>query len=370
MTQKANRVAGTIHPPKFIRKLGVRGKLMLISTFIITLLFAVLVVLSSNGITHATTDLELGALRQNVSGTAKMMPAYVLPDDITESLQTKDTTSDAYGFLAGAVVGTADVNPQVDDAFLNVYDPTTNQYTRVVLGCGQRTLKSLCHGDPEYYGLGETPPVSDSEKLAVQQFSQPPQDPDVFLSGVMTDAIGPYMIGYAPVRDDNGKMVAYVGVQMRAPELADVQSQIRDTAFKTFLIVYPLSLLVVFIFASALTRPLVHFINAARVVASGAPYDPALLAEEIPMLDERGEMARVFDRMAREVQSRETKLKQEVVQLKIEIDRSKQQQAVEEITESNFFNELQAKARALRDVEQPPAVDKGAAGASDKVASD
>jgi len=52
--------------------------------------------------------------------------------------------------------------------------------------------------------------------------------------------------------------------------------------------------------------------------------------------------------MALEVQARVSRLKQEVAQLRIEIDEVKQAKQVAEIVETDYFQELQRKARKLR----------------------
>ncbi len=64
--------------------------------------------------------------------------------------------------------------------------------------------------------------------------------------------------------------------------------------------------------------------------------------------DELGQLARVFQTMVREVISREAALKQRVRELKIEIDHVKRAKEVAQITESDYFQELQKKARTYR----------------------
>lgn len=64
--------------------------------------------------------------------------------------------------------------------------------------------------------------------------------------------------------------------------------------------------------------------------------------------DELGHLARVFRKMAGEVQRREESLKKKVAELKIEIDQARTVTQVEEITDSEYFRSLQAKARSLR----------------------
>jgi two-component system, cell cycle response regulator len=52
--------------------------------------------------------------------------------------------------------------------------------------------------------------------------------------------------------------------------------------------------------------------------------------------------------MAREVHAREQRLKQEVQQLRIEIDEARTARQVAEITETDYFQDLQRKADQLR----------------------
>ncbi len=64
--------------------------------------------------------------------------------------------------------------------------------------------------------------------------------------------------------------------------------------------------------------------------------------------DELGQLTRVFQKMARQVYDREQKLKEQVSLLRIEIDESKKQADVAEITDTDYFQDLQKKARTLR----------------------
>ena len=70
--------------------------------------------------------------------------------------------------------------------------------------------------------------------------------------------------------------------------------------------------------------------------------------EETVGTDEVSQLSSMFGSMASEVISREAALKQQVESLKIEVDLVKQQRAVSEITDSDFFKDLQSKARHLR----------------------
>jgi CRP-like cAMP-binding protein len=59
-----------------------------------------------------------------------------------------------------------------------------------------------------------------------------------------------------------------------------------------------------------------------------------------------------FFKMVKNVRRREEALKQQIQQLTIQIDEVKRQQAVQEITHSEFFENLQATAKEMRDKRQ------------------
>jgi CRP-like cAMP-binding protein len=59
-------------------------------------------------------------------------------------------------------------------------------------------------------------------------------------------------------------------------------------------------------------------------------------------------LAADFARMAAQVKEREEELRQEIAQLRIEIDETKRKRQVDEIVESDFFQDIQARARELR----------------------
>lgn len=64
--------------------------------------------------------------------------------------------------------------------------------------------------------------------------------------------------------------------------------------------------------------------------------------------DELGQLAQVFQEMARQVYRREQQLKQQVQQLRIEIDQERRAREVADITESEYFQQLLGKADELR----------------------
>jgi CRP-like cAMP-binding protein len=59
-------------------------------------------------------------------------------------------------------------------------------------------------------------------------------------------------------------------------------------------------------------------------------------------------LAAEFARMATQVRQREDDLRKEISELKIEIDQTKRQHQVDEITESDFFRDIKSRAREMR----------------------
>jgi GAF domain-containing protein len=92
----------------------------------------------------------------------------------------------------------------------------------------------------------------------------------------------------------------------------------------------------------------VHKVTAAAADVEAQSFDEESLRDVARRGDALGQLARVFQRMAREIQAREARLRQQVAELRIEIDQARRSQQVAEITESDFFLDLEAKARALR----------------------
>ena len=90
-----------------------------------------------------------------------------------------------------------------------------------------------------------------------------------------------------------------------------------------------------------------HVVDAAAAVETGT-FDAAALDGVSGRDDALGNLARVFQRMAREVHEREQRLKAQVQQLRIEIDEARAAQKVDEITDTDYFRDLQEKASALR----------------------
>ena len=131
-------------------------------------------------------------------------------------------------------------------------------------------------------------------------------------------------------------------------------------------VVIVLFVVVMLVLRYLVRRMVVHPVETIAAAAQGVSagnWSPnatevAALEQVAGRSDELGHTARVFQRMAQEVAARERQLKEQVRQLVIQIDEQKREHQVREITETDYFQDLQKKARTLRSnredsVEQP-----------------
>ncbi len=92
----------------------------------------------------------------------------------------------------------------------------------------------------------------------------------------------------------------------------------------------------------------VGLVTAAAAAIKANTFQPESLDEVARRPDELGQLALVFQEMARQVYAREQQLQRQVQQLRIEIDQARNASEVAEITESDFFQQLLSRADELR----------------------
>ncbi len=164
-----------------------------------------------------------------------------------------------------------------------------------------------------------------------------------------TDDWGSWVSGYTPVKNSQGEVVAGLGIDFRADYVFQVQKSIRDAVLFAFAITYTTLFVLVFLVSRTLTQPVIALTHVARCIGEGDYQQDlsSLIQDRFP--DEIEVLAQVFSIMVDKVRQREEKLKKEVAELRIEIDEVKRQKQVSEIVDTDFFQDLQAKARAMRE---------------------
>ena len=88
---------------------------------------------------------------------------------------------------------------------------------------------------------------------------------------------------------------------------------------------------------------------AAASVRDGLPVDQDAIGHVVRRGDDLGELARAFSRMIDEINQREAALRAQLAEIqRLDVDAASRSQAVTEITESEYFQQLRAKVTALR----------------------
>ncbi|MFN6565487.1 MAG: cache domain-containing protein [Nostoc sp. ChiSLP01] len=116
----------------------------------------------------------------------------------------------------------------------------------------------------------------------------------------------------------------------------------------SLLAVGAIAAIVALFLAQSIAKPIRVLTKAAKALVQEEDFDTQKLVEAGSTTDDIGQLVRVFLEMSQEVKAREQKLKQQVMELHIEIDEAKRASQVAEITETDYFQQLQKKARSLK----------------------
>jgi methyl-accepting chemotaxis protein len=173
-------------------------------------------------------------------------------------------------------------------------------------------------------------------------------DTSVNIDVAIEDQWGRWVSGFAPIRNSQGEVVAAVGVDMRETTVIALQTRIKNALLPALMLTYAVLFLSVWIIAYSISRPLRTLTLAAERVADGDYSENVIPHINTYVRDETSTLSDVFRQMVDKVAARERSLKKQVQELRIEIDRVKQTAQVSEIVETDFFQDLQAKAKNMR----------------------
>lgn len=177
---------------------------------------------------------------------------------------------------------------------------------------------------------------------------------DVVATGIAESDSG--SVARSPLRGRGEQVVAWastggaasaVVTQPRRAFLAPID-RLSNSITIALVVVGLLAVVIALLLARRLSRPIGALTRAARAVEDGGAPD----ADELDRIgrsgDDVGRLARVFSRMAQQVAARERKLKEQVRSLKVEIDQERRRKEVAEVTDSDFFRDLEGRAAEMR----------------------
>jgi HAMP domain-containing protein len=181
-----------------------------------------------------------------------------------------------------------------------------------------------------------------------------------FYLQIYQDEFGKWISGYTPIRNSQGEVVGGLGIDFRAEYVERIQQDlqvqivqnVRHDVHNGILVATGITaifvIIMVLLISGLLTRPIVALTRVAERIGEGDYEQDLSGLTPGRFSDETGKLADVFEIMVGKVHQREEKLKKQVAELQIVIDEHKRQEQVSEIVESDFFRELQDKARKMR----------------------
>src|SRR5688572_27715910 len=155
-----------------------------------------------------------------------------------------------------------------------------------------------------------------------------------------------HFVQVKPLQDGRGLDWLIVIVIPETDFTGPIYDSLRSTVVLGLVILLAASLLG-FLIARWIIQPIIAVTDAA-VAVEASQFALSSLTNVASRTDELGVLARVFQRMAEEVHAREQWLKRQLQQLRIEIDEVKRRKEVDGIVDSDFFRDLEKKARAMR----------------------
>jgi hypothetical protein len=151
----------------------------------------------------------------------------------------------------------------------------------------------------------------------------------------------------APITDAQGQVVGMTLVYLPTGRVRSAMTRQLLLAAVVAAFVLAVGLLTSIILGRRIAEPVARLTAAAAQIEDEV-FDPENLVDVAARTDEMGQLARVFQRMARQVYAREQQLKQQVQELRVEIDQVRRARQVAEITETEYFEQLRDKAQEIR----------------------
>ena len=163
------------------------------------------------------------------------------------------------------------------------------------------------------------------------------------------DPFGEWITTYMPITNKDGKIVGAIGVDISANYVQDVQNGIVRNGLIAFAASYLLIFILVYIMSGVVTRPLISLAHMAADIGEGKyEQDMGIHYQIGPYEDEIDTLTKTFEIMIDKVALREENLRARVQQLEIMVDKSKLDKQVQEIVDSDFFQDLRTKVQDMR----------------------
>lgn len=339
-------------PEKRALFISLRTKLIAVLAVLVLIAFAGLYI----WLDRFVTNLMMQNLRRDLMATAETAAAGIDGDAHTNLYQHGAIDDATYTQIADFLRSIKATNPKASGVYTYVQVPGETDRVHFVVSA------ALPPGSTAQ-------PVSQTDAMSDCQIppSSRPQIGDAYtwddglsptmLAGVKqagveselwSDQWGTWLSGYAPIHNSAGQAVGAVGVDMCAANVIQLQNNIRRNTLLVFGGSLLILIIVVGLVAAGVTRPVLELTGLADRIGMGEYNLDFSRLYSTRVQDEVDKLANVFELMVEKVYSREKSLRERVAQLEIMVDRSKLETQVQEIVDSDFFQDLQSKVRDMR----------------------
>lgn len=163
-----------------------------------------------------------------------------------------------------------------------------------------------------------------------------------------TDAYGSWISAYTPIRNSAGESVGGIGQDYSLKYVNEVRSQAVRQVLPVLVLSFIVLVGLVLLLSTGIVRPIKRLTAVAARISDGEYNLDLSSMTQVRLRDELYTLTNAVRVMASKIAQREQSLKQEVTRLKVEIDEVRRTEAVKQITESEEFNDLAAKAAEMR----------------------
>jgi C4-dicarboxylate-specific signal transduction histidine kinase len=233
-------------------------------------------------------------------------------EDIWKIVNELEVNSHSYAFL-------------IDQQGIIISHPQESLLYHSLVSLPPQTLKQII--TDRNYDLDESKSLNIPE-LTIMVGAKEAGHTNYQLPGEQTQS----MVGFAPLEVQPWVL----GVSKPKAEFAAPLVRLIWLYGSSVLVVTGVTTIVAFLLAQSISRPIRKLTAAAQALEEDN-FSTEILTNVSHTQDDVGQLVRVFLHMAVEVKTREEKLKQQVINLKIEINETKRVAEVAEITENEHF---------------------------------
>ena len=158
--------------------------------------------------------------------------------------------------------------------------------------------------------------------------------------GYYSDDMGESLLVFAPVPETGWSL----GISIPRESVIAPATAMRNRAILITVIMVVTAVILAIFLTRLIHRPVVQLLHGVAQVSEAQKADII----QVNSFAEFDHLAQAFNDMASHVWERETKLKAEVAEMRIEIDTQRKQQRVDSIVETDFFKRLEANVSKLR----------------------